>query len=916
MPRLCITDESIENNRADIEKLYSKYWVNRDKNIFKVHGESEHSRKSFEEFGEMILGKPVNDYFLLDKGELARFDIELRQYDHKISKGFINRFEDAFFVQEGISQKDPVARFFYKELHKATNFERVLLSKAAGYQKSVARLMQDAYINNGFQGRWKFGNKYFERLEELAHKIKTSDNESDKISYENDLNDLVAVDQKVFGPSSLLGQFKDLMKITNAEFENPKLRVRDQAGQKTDQRYDPDVFLAASAARGLTNEMGAVTISGLRHMKEAVRWKLLGTNDPEAFTRNGYDSIEKAIDEAIGRVERGIEKGGYLPGYVMGDMIKIKESMSGFMGNQSTTRRIMEKELTVMEKALSSLSKEAIPDHAKPLQEKIAEKYEESPLFILQQYASDAVAFNKLSYTQARYLESMKRLSESKDVEWVRGMRKWIDEEYQISTEGLTSRDDWINNSVRTMMGVQVVRTMGLNFTGAVVNATSIQFAAAQLGFGKILNARHQYMNGTTATREKWRDIVNRVEERSGFLFNDVAAELVSEGLLPAEGINRSKYSYSPETGEILFEGSPLLNKMKNMGNWTVEKGLVFHRITENWTRKWMFRTAFMEKFEQLTSNPEYINHMEYGGQQGVKGQGYKAAELKSADWALEFVNKFAYEYAIHAKPKVARGIPAVDVYGDKVITAKVKAGALGQLAFQLTHYPFSLMQQQSKLLRGGVNALRAGQYNASELSYLYRYFALFSALQVGSILLNSDLNGMIPNETIEKFKQIEDDIMTPLDPKDDKMTYGLLSEFTGPTLGHMKFAVMASGVLGEDPSYIQQMLLGNVDYAKDEQDKYKWYQLSTEVGRWKTKIAPAIADGRGIDVFRHYFRMYPGELPYPGFDFTTKDARHFIGKQLGIKAFKKKPKKKKKKRQTGLNPSDVLSSLDKIDLM
>ena len=110
----------------------------------------------------------------------------------------------------------------------------------------------------------------------------------------------------------------------------------------------------------------------------------------------------------------------------------------------------------------------------------------------------------------------------------------------------------------------------------------------------------------------------------------------------------------------------------------------------------------------------------------------------------------------------------------------------------------------------------------------------------------------------------------------------------------------MVSGVLGEDPGYIQQMLLGNVDYADDEQEKYKWYQLSTEVGRWKTKIAPAIADGRGIDVVRHYFRMYPGELPYPGFDFTTKEAREFVGKKLGIKFLQKKPKKQKKKEKLG----------------
>ena len=82
----------------------------------------------------------------------------------------------------------------------------------------------------------------------------------------------------------------------------------------------------------------------------------------------------------------------------------------------------------------------------------------------------------------------------------------------------------------------------------------------------------------------------------------------------------------------------------------------------------------------------------------------------------------------------------------------------------------------------------------------------------IGSILLNTDLNGMMPNETLEKLKQIEDDFTTPLDPQDEAMTYGLLSEFTGPSLGHAKFALLVSGILGSEPSYVQALLLGNID--------------------------------------------------------------------------------------------------------
>ena len=591
--RLCTTDESVEKNNESIERLW-RLWTNRDRNIWKVHGESEHSRRSFKEFGETLLEKPIDKNVILSEPEVARFDAKIRKYERKIGGRFVNAFEDYTFVQEGISLKDPVARFFYKELNKAVNYERVNLSQANGYNKIVAQRMRDAYINAGFQGRWQLGNKFFNKLQDLAHKIKTSDNESDRQAYENELTKLVSHDSKVMGEASLLNEFKDLMKLSNAEFNHQKLRKRNNQGEKTEERYNDDVYEAAIAARALTNEMGNVMTFGLTNLRNAAKWKLLGTDKVgQGMDSKAYRSIDKAITEAIERVKNGIERGGYLPGYIMGDLIALKEGTSSFWANKSTSERALTKDLTVMEKSLRNISKEAIPVHARPKQDKLNEKYEENPMFILNQYAMDAVAFNKLTYTQSKYLETMKRLSEAKDLQWVEGMRKWIDEEFQISTEGLTGRDDWINNSVRTLMSVQVARTMGLNFTGAVVNATSIQFAAAHLGYGAITNARHQYYHGVTPEAGgtggvKMKDRVDRVERRSGFLFNDVASELISEGLLPAEGIHRSKYEFDPQTGRVLENGSPLINRLKTVQDWSVEKGLMFHRVTENFTRKWM----------------------------------------------------------------------------------------------------------------------------------------------------------------------------------------------------------------------------------------------------------------------------------------------------------------------------------------
>ena len=96
--RLCTTDEAREKNRNSIERLW-RLWTRRDGAIWKVHGESKHSRRSFEEFGETLLEKPIHDDVMLSKGERARLELEINQYQRRIEKGkFVNAFEDYMFT--------------------------------------------------------------------------------------------------------------------------------------------------------------------------------------------------------------------------------------------------------------------------------------------------------------------------------------------------------------------------------------------------------------------------------------------------------------------------------------------------------------------------------------------------------------------------------------------------------------------------------------------------------------------------------------------------------------------------------------------------------------------------------------------------------------------------------------------------
>ena len=327
---------------------------------------------------------------------------------------------------------------------------------------------------------------------------------------------------------------------------------------------------------------------------------------------------------------------------------------------------------------------------------------------------------------------------------------------------------------------------------------------------------------------------------------------------------------------------------------------LTFHRMTENWQRRWMFRTAFVQKYQQLINNSATLDR--------------GTIETFAQNHALEMVNGFAYEYAPHAKAKPLRGTGhevKVDEFGEHVIMKRPIIGGMSEVAFHLLHYPMSLAETHLSALRGAGKAVQAGQWNADELMYAARYAGVFGVLQLGSILLNVDLNNLFENETISRIKRVHDDLtvggkyeisdllnpdyqsmgeltfteqdatrtdmptdvpMRPISkagqffPQDfiqsgrKKSTFGLSAEVFGPTIGHMKYGLISSGLMDLEHSTFNQIVMGNVDYSKDDPDtaRYEAYQYSTEYGRFVNKTWPAVRDGRGMDLVRHWLGLYP----------------------------------------------------------
>jgi hypothetical protein len=305
-----------------------------------------------------------------------------------------------------------------------------------------------------------------------------------------------------------------------------------------------------------------------------------------------------------------------------------------------------------------------------------------------------------------------------------------------------------------------------------------------------------------------------------------------------------------------------------------------------------MFRIGYIMAESQYRSNPELASKL-----------GEVEIERRSSNAALIGVNAAAFEYAPHAKPRLMSGFPGrINSKGEIVKNTKAMdaMGAGGQLAFQLMHYPLSFADMQWQVLKGSKRALMAGQWNAPENMYLLRYAGLYTMLSSLSVLLNSDMHVIAENDTLNKMASIRDhlegteaelsadnwlstqkgsvwndmvsgefnrldsqewDQETAMEPKSKRMKRGLLSEVTGPLIGDIQYLLMVNNIMEMPDSELGKIILGYQDYAnmtKDEKQVQFWNKINTEVGRWNSKILPAIKDGRGTDVFRHWLAMYP----------------------------------------------------------
>ena len=865
---LCNPAGKDKHERMDLMSGIYDHWISK-RNIVDRFSRGRNGYDAFASadnmkwFIEQRLEKPWSSDSPLTEADYRRIKVEIDSFDRALGGKFSNL---AWIVPEGISKQDPTARKFYTRLNEILDYERVNINKVLTSNSYIANHMLDAYIME--HGGKK--DKASEEIRKLRKEMAEADpNEHVQVEFVNKIESFLNKDE-----GKTISQFLELVQMDKVNFaEARKKNYRNEAGELVE--YNPHVYKAVQKARQNLNDLSRVYTNGLKGLQKIIALKYTNnSNIKEAMANKKAARMISVIDNSIKDIEMGNERGGYFPQVKFETMLSLKDKLSQAMIADKNT--VDNSFSDVVDNVIAKMDLSKLPTHAQKRNPLVEQYWEKDPLMVIKEYGDQASQFNKMIETQITYLDALKNLPKT-DTQFQKGLRRFIEEQYTVFTQGTSGRPEWANKAVTTLNAIQTARTMGLNITGAVKNAASAIHFYSRVGIKALTDT-----NKALQHDKEFADMMNKAEEEAGFLFTDAAQELYTEGLISRKDLKSGKVVFDPISGKITMDGSPVMDKIKSAGQkWGLEKGLFFHRLTENNQRKWMFRTAFHKKYSQLVNN----------------GYDSQKAKTFSQAFALKMVNGWAYEYAAHAKAKAVRGEwrTVEEIQGGKIVKRLAgTGGALSEVSFHLLHYPMSLFETHWSALKGIHKSVLARQgLESEEIQYAMRYAGFSGLVAAASMLTNIDFTNILENESVDRFSRIIDDITEYDNP--DRGTFGLMGEFTGPTLGLIKHLMIANEIIDIDDNTLNQILFGNVDFADPNDsmaERYNAYQWSTFWGTTKNKIAPAIASGRGRDLLTHYLKLYPSEW--------TKKGHEFIGGTTGL--WEKKSKRKPKRNPTNVD--------------
>ena len=830
--------------------------------------------------------KTPDAYMSLKPADFRRIANEISKESDKLKNPSLNFLEKYGFVKRGVMRKHAITNWFNKAITGITNYERTKYSTFILRNREVSQILRQESVRRGGQSKVYMGIKAEKRLDQLESKLfevlhdvsyakEKGENAHILSKKANFIRDEIWEHLKTEGGAVLF----DFAQYMNTAPKHGRITKLDGT------EYSENIIKAGNIARDMMNELGGVFINGLSAHKNVITQSFLFKHKYE--NKDRIDSVGRRVGKYINRVdaqikaiEEGIKKSNYFPHYLMEAMVRIENVQKKIdeRNEKATTEKWTESEaesyLSNLESVFSKIREEIgkSPVETQHRKQLAYDNWIKNPLAVIRKYGYDAIAFNKAQHLKNTYMRTIKHMPRSQaEGDAAHAMGKYLTDVYTLADKGFTDRPNWVNKTVRLITGIEFLSKIGFGVGTAARNTMSGMYYIQGLGNRKFL----QYMREWVApTNKKWQKEIRDIEQEQGFLFRDLAEELYTEGLVPTKGVRVSEIDIVIDEAS----GKPAF-KYKQGSTWkaldsglayAAGKGAVFQRVTENMLRKHMFRSSYLTKRKELDDF-------------GVKG---KKASDASRIYALDMVNKYAFEYAAHQKAPFVGG-------------AKGSLGAVGQVMFQFFHYPTSFLQLQSELLRNSKDAIMAKQWDNPDTLIPMRFAALAGVTYLMSGIFNRDLTRIMENDTIDRVKNIYD----VLNGQEDVKGRG----YIGPAVGDLFFYATLLDIIKMPDHEFVNLIVGYNDAYKLTDEQKQARLLSTfnvELSKLVTKQMPMIMSGKGQSIMMHELGIYPRKW--------TKDLhKKIFGKYSKVRSSSKK--KKDTEYEVPLYAKPIMSSLDNL---
>jgi hypothetical protein len=820
----------------------------------KIYGGTKEAfgEKMFEEIVWKSTYKPADEGFAtFTDGDYRRIANEIEKESKRLRNPKLNILERFGFVKRGVMGKFAVTRWMNKHINLSTNYERTKFSMYLSSNTAISNHLRAELINKDPSLKNKMpGVKSASSLDKFERKLifelqnLNSLKGEAKESKRQEIEEIRTEISKVLSTDGgkVLTEMVDWLETTP---DKNGVRLKEDGT-----RYSFNIEKAGMDARALLDNMGGVLINGLKNHKNAI--KISFNNLPT----NRLKKYFKSIDEHIESIENGVKGGDYFPHYITEGLMTIEKVMNKIDSAESLEQK--NDFLGDLESTFSSVRQSigSTPQSAKDRSRFEYDNWIKNPLTVLRKYSMDAISFNRTNYLKSIYLEGMRQLP--KEAESARGLNDYINDVFTLAGHGYQDRPNWVNKTVRVLTGYEFFSKIGFGVATAARNTMSGLYYIQSVGNRSFTNYLRDW-NKEGAEHKNVRDVIRRVEEEQGFIFEDLSNPLFTEGLLPTEGLRNDirdmDIIIDPQSGQpsLQYKTDKGWQTFDSMLSRATGAGAIFQKVTENFLRKHMFRYSFKQKYNELID----------GGRQKSK------AEIDAKVYALDIVNKYAFEYSASQKAPIVGG------------TGK-NLGALGQVAFQFMHFPMSFLQLQSEILRNSKDALMSKQWNNPDMYIPLKFAGLYLFTQLASGIGNVDFNRLMENDTVDRIKDLKDAVSG----KEDIKGRG----YMGPAVGDLFFLATMKDWIDLPDNQITDLIVGynNAYKLTDEQKGMRLLStFNVEMAKvprnWK-----ALQNGTIWNVMMHEFGLYPSS--------ETREMRKkhplkklFPEQKRGKESFKKK---------------------------